>query len=559
LTTADARAEPPRATTRSLRAALVGAALTAAIALAAAVPTPAPAGSKPPPQPRPNVLVIMTDDQTVSQFTPEVMPKTFRKLAEGGTIFDRSFVSSPLCCPSRAGFLTGQYAHNNGVFDNTPGYAALLQKDRTLFTWLRAAGYHTGHVGRFLLGYDTQATTPADPYGTPPPASPNPPGVDDWYGYDDYPTHYFSAPFSDNGNPTSSATSKHGYITRAIDAQARDFIAQSAPSPEPFFLWLAEVAPHSTNDPPRAECSAGAPATEPGTYRQWADAELPEPPSFNEESIHDKPAWLRFRRPLRAGYVKAIRRSWRCALASLSSVDRGVASIVNQLRQLGELDDTAIFFTSDNGLFYGEHRVVLQKLYPYDEALRVPLLAHIPPTYLGGDTPPRTISAPVTNVDLTATILALAGAPPCDEQGRCRTLDGRSLLPLLGGPGPAFPKQRAILSEVGNRICGTVPIPGLGIKNQYDAIRTRNQLYVELNRRDPGTGACDRPEYELYDLTEDPFQLKNIAVNPANKTPSELQAGLANRLHELARCAGVAGRDPQTLEGEYQTPRPYCE
>jgi arylsulfatase A-like enzyme len=558
LTIGTATSGPRRSTNRSLRAALLGAALTVA-APALLAPAAAPAGPAPPPQARPNVLVIMTDDQTVSQFNPRVMPKTFAALSDGSTRFTRSFVSSPLCCPSRAGFLTGQYAHNNGVLDNTPGYASLIQKDRTLFTWLHAAGYRTAHIGRFLLGYDTYSTEAPSPDEPPLPAPPNPPGVDDWFGYDAYPTHYFSAPFSDNGGFVDTAAYKHGYITRAIDAQAREFIGQAAPSDQPFFLWLAEVAPHTTNDPPRGPCSAGAPASEPDTYKQWRNEPLPEPPSFNESSIHDKPAWITFRRPLKKDAVKAITRAWRCALASLTSVDRGVGSVVRLLRNLGELDDTAIFFTSDNGLLYGEHRVVLQKLYPYDEALRVPLMARIPRAYLGGATPPKFVSNPVANIDLTATILALANAQPCDNQGRCRTLDGRSLLPLLGGPGQPWPQQRGILSQVGNRLCGIQPQAGTGIKNQYDAIRTRDQLYVELNRREATTGACDRPEYELYDLKKDPYELKNVAVNPALKPPPPLQASLADRLHRLAACAGVDGRDTPVQDADLGGPRPFCE
>jgi N-acetylglucosamine-6-sulfatase len=558
LITGTATSGPRRSTIRSLRVALLGGALTAA-AVALLAPAAAPAGPAPPPQERPNVLVIMTDDQTISQFTPRVMPKTFKALSDGATLFTRSFVSSPLCCPSRAGFLTGQYPHNTGVLDNTPGYPALIDKDQTLFTWLHAAGYRTAHMGRFLLSYDSYSTQPPTPYDPPLPAPPNPPGVDDWFGYDAYPTHYFSAPFSDNGGLVNTAAYKHGYATRAIDAQAREFIGQAAPSEQPFFLWLAEIAPHSTNDPARGPCSAGAPATEPDTYRQWRNEPLPEPPSFNESSIHDKPAWIKFRRPLKKDAIAGITRTWRCSLASLTSVDRGVGSVIRQLRNLGELDDTAIFFTSDNGLLYGEHRVVLQKLYPYDEALRVPLLARIPPTYLGGATPPKAVRNPVANIDLTATILALAGAQPCDDHGRCRTLDGRSLLPLLGGPGQGWPQQRGILSQVGNRICGTLPAPGTGIKNQYDAIRTRDQLYVELNRRNADTGACDRPEYELYDLRKDPYELKNIAVNPTRRQPSALQAGLADRLHRLAQCAGVEGRDQPAQAGDYGGPKPFCE
>ena len=82
------------------------------------------------------------------------MPRTMPRSPTHGTTFSQSIVSSPLCCPSRAGFLTGQYPHNSGVFDNEPGYAALTDKGSTLYSWLQAAGYRTGHVGRFLLNYD---------------------------------------------------------------------------------------------------------------------------------------------------------------------------------------------------------------------------------------------------------------------------------------------------------------------------------------------------------------------------------------------------------------------
>ncbi|MFL5870325.1 MAG: hypothetical protein ACJ75R_04535, partial [Solirubrobacterales bacterium] len=125
--------------------------------------------------------------------------------------------------------------------------------------------------------------------------------------------------------------------------------------------------------------------------------------------------------------------------------------------------------------------------------------------------------------------------------------------------GPAWPAQRGILSQAGNRSCGTKPTPGSGIKNEFDAVRTRNQLYVELNRRNPETGACDRPEYELYDLKKDPYELRNLAVNPSRRQPSALQAGLADRLHRLVECAGVADRDRPTPGGDYGPDRPWCE
>ena len=147
-------------------------------------------------------------------------------------------------------------------------------------------------------------------------------------------------------------------------------------------------------------------------------------------------------------------------------------------------------------------------------------------------------------------MLDLAGAVPCDASG-CRTLDGRSLVGLLGGEAAGWPSQRGVLISLGYRDCGTVP-PADILSNFYDAIRTERDLYVELDRVNPDTGACDRPEYELYDLAADPFQLRNAAIAPSAGAPTARQLALAARLARLRDCAGVAGRDPIG-------PAPYCE
>ncbi len=197
----------------------------------------------------------------------------------------------------------------------------------------------------------------------------------------------------------------------------------------------------------------------------------------------------------------------------------------------GELDNTAIFFTSDNGYFFGEHRIFLNKVYPYEEALRVPLVARIPPSALGPkarrDGQPPDVPQVVNNLDLSATILDLAGAAPCTAGGDCRRLDGRSLRPLLNGKRPDWTRGRALLYQVGAlRTCGAIPTER-GLNNYYDALRTNRYVYVELNRVNKETGQCDRPEYELYDLDKDPYELRNQAVNPAVATPSATQASLA--------------------------------
>ena len=517
-------------------------ALAAAMALGAGA-TASPASAE---QTRPNVIVVMTDDQTVSELTAETMPATWKQIGRAGTRFTNSFVSSPLCCPSRAGFLTGSYAHNNGVYDNVPGYLSLKDPSSTLFAWLEQSGYLTAHVGRFLLGYPQVSGTGGGAMA--------PPGVDDWYGYIDGTTRYYSGLFSDHGLPTRNdgLLTRPEYATAVINREAREFVAAAAPSDQPFFLSIGHLAPHTVNLQPLESCGRGTPVAEPGTYAPYADEPLPRSPSFNERRISDKPRWVRQRRRLSAERMNLLRHGWRCALAALTTVDRGVAELIAGLASSGELEHTAIFFTSDNGLLFGEHRLVQAKSYPYEEVLRVPLLARVPPAAIGGAEQPARVARPVTNLDLTATILELTGATPCSPGG-CRTLDGRSFMPLLAGDGGSWPKDRALLAELGQPNCARdISVRG-GLKTFYSTIRTRSHVYTRLHQIDPASGRCRPTEHELYDVRKDPFQLDNVAVDPKRKRPSKVQRDLARRLTALTKCAGIAGRDAPVAG------RPFCE
>ena len=509
---------------------------------------------------RPNVILIVTDDQTVAELSADTMPQTIKHLATGGTSFTQSIVSSPLCCPSRAGFLTGQYPHNSGVIDNEPGYAALTDKGSTLPAWLQAAGYRTGYAGRFLLNYDREPTGPPGPFEDTAAGYAAPAGVEDWFGYVGSQTIYSGASFSDNGLAVTAGTGPAGYSTKVINRAALDFVRTAKSDPRPFYLQVAHLAPHSSNAtaPSAGPCGKGGLPVPEDTdaYRPFRNLPLPKPDSFDEQQIGDKPDWVASRPALGHDRRHNLKLGYRCALATLATVDRGVGELIKQLDRQGELDDTAVFLTSDNGYFFGEHRIFLNKVFPYEEALRVPLLARIPPSLLGAkarrDGPPAEVTAPVNNLDLTATVLDLAGAAPCTASGDCRTLDGRSLRPLLNGKRPDWSRGRTLLYQLGgNRTCGAIPAER-GLNNFYDALRTDRYVYVELDRVNKETGICDRPEYELYDLKTDPYQLRNRAVNPAVATPSPLQASLAARLEVLRACAGVGGRDPAT-------DRPYCE
>ncbi len=266
---------------------------------------------------------------------------------------------------------------------------------------------------------------------------------------------------------------------------------------------------------------------------------------------------MRSRPPLGHKRRVGLKLGYRCALATLPSVDRGVGQIVAELKREGQLDNTAIFVMSDNGYFFGEHRIFLNKVYPYEEDLKVPLIARVPPALLGAKAQrhgvPPDVSTQVNQLDVTATVLDLANAQPCTADGDCRELDGRSLRPLLAGKKPDWARGRTQLFQIGsNRTCGQLPAER-GLNTFYDGLRTNHYKYIELNRVNKDTGVCDRPEYELYDLKKDPYELRNLAANPAKgQRVSPLQAYLAQRLAVLEQCAGVAGRDPG---GD----RPYCE
>jgi len=535
---------------RAARLALFAALLALTLAFAGAQATPAAPASTPTDRgatERPNVIVVMTDDQSVAELSRRTMPRTIEALRDHGTVFSNSIVSSPLCCPSRAGLITGQYPHNNGVYDNEPGYSTLNDKRSTLYTWLQAAGYRTGHIGRWLLNYHRPAA-PGDPDTAGGFAAP--PGIEHWFGFLGPSAAYYNATFSRNGTPVTLSKRPSGYITRAINREAIDFVRAAKTDPRPFFLDVAQIAPHSANETGHGPCGVGGlPIPERGALAPWKREPLPEPPSFDESRIRDKPDWVQQRSPIGRDRRQALEWGWRCALATLSTVDRGVGKLINRLAAQGELDNTAIFFTSDNGYLFGQHRIFLNKVYPYEESIRVPLLARLP----SSARQPAEVKVPVNNLDLTATILDLAGAAPCTASGDCRVLDGRSLLELLRGRSPAWQRGRALLIQLGSvRNCGTPTTQVGGLDTFYDAVRTRRNLYVELDHLDRVTGLCDRPEYELYDLKRDPFQLRNTAAYVPKRPAPPRQARLAAHLDSLRICSGIAGRDPVTA-------RPFCD
>jgi N-acetylglucosamine-6-sulfatase len=480
------------------------------------------------PADRPNVIVVMTDDQTVAS-VDRAMPRTSR-LARGATRFDSALVANPVCCPSRAGFFTGQYSHNNGVWRNFPGYPRLRGKSNLLPVWLRSAGYETAHVGKFMNGYTYY---PGSPGGLDPA-----PGWDEWYVML-RPFSYFDYTLSVNGVPRTFGTADRDYLTRVMTGRAVDFIERRSRRPAPFFLSVAPWAPHRevAAQFARVRACRDAPIPDPRDAGTFASEPLPRPPSFAEPDARDKPWFIRGR-SLDEDDVAELERDYRCRLGALGGVDRMMAAIFRTLRRTGELGSTAVIFTSDNGELQGEHRLDGKSL-PYEEAARVPLLVWLPSGGWGGrgeDGPPPVVDAPVANIDLAPTILDLAGARPCAERDGCRRIDGRSLLPLLGGGG--WPEDRAILiasREGDHGACG------------FEAVRTRDWTYARYRRKRSGERrGCSEPVFEeLYELGPDPFQLDNLLADQGPEP--EVAAALRARLQRLLRCHGN-GEGPRSCE-----------
>jgi N-acetylglucosamine-6-sulfatase len=437
---------------------------------------------------RPNIVVLMTDDQTLDSMA--VMPKTRALIGGEGTTFRRSFVNYSLCCPSRSTLYTGQYAHNHGVITNTPPLGGFTRLDTTnwLPLWLQAAGYRTMHVGKFLNGYGRDA----------PPSVP--PGFSDWHGTVDPSTYgYYDYTVFENGVPR---TYPGVYSTDFIATRADELIAAAAPAAQPFFMSVAFVAPHSgqpreADDPP----GIATPAVAPKYANAFASLPLPTPPSFNEADMSDKPLALQARPAITAVRALRMQEAYQQRLESLLSVDDAVESIVSALRGTGELDNTLILFTSDNGFFAGEHRVATGKVLAYEPSIRLPLLMRGPGVPVGA-----TAGQLVTNADLAPTILDAAEAKP----GRVE--DGRSLLELVGDPGVEW--GRELLLEGGNA-------QGL----TFTGLRNYRWKYIEHTDG----------EVELYDLERDPYELQSLHPDPAF---AGIKALLAARLAILRSCAG---------------------
>jgi N-acetylglucosamine-6-sulfatase len=484
----------------------------------------------------PNIVVILTDEQVLESFRRDVMPKTYKHLVDDGTTFENFVVNDPNCCPSRATFLTGQYAHNTRVFANNPGYKALKDKNNVLPAWLQEAGYTTAHVGKFLNKYGKAVKDEGTVA----------PGWNEWHAALE-PRRYYDYDLKVNGDTVHYGKDPGDYLTRVLTQRAVKVIDKEVRKRDPLFLQFAPFAPHVGPSDPTGRCK-GAAVPDPRDGERFATEAPPLPPSYDEEDIEDKPSFIKRLPPLEERDDASVNKQWGCALAALHGVDRAVAKIVRAFKDRGELGNTTFIFWSDNGYMNGEHRL-RKKAQGYEEAVHVPLVIRPSKGLKGG---PETISAPVANVDLAPTILKLAQAEPCRSKRDCRVMDGRSLAPLLRGDGQNFPTDRHIVIEFKlqkdrSRRGSTCSFAGLWTPEEVYIEHRRSVVHPESTRE------CEKKrEYEHYDLANDPFQLDNLAYVPdVLGATTEPDPELQPILDRLRRCSGIKGRDPRPREGAY--------
>ena len=434
---------------------------------------------------RPNIVFVITDDQPPQ--TVAYMPTVKNVLLAEGVNFENAFLTTPLCCPSRASILTGEYAHNHEVYTNRypMGGAEKFDDLSTIAVWMQEAGYRTGYLGKYLNGYNDLL-----PIGV------VPPGWSDWAVFHAKDVsedkgnllYFFNFSMSENGTIVEYPKTKYNFGADIVTNKAVNFINDARD--EPFFLIVSYYNPHSPYQwAPRHN----------ETFRQGWNWEQYRPPNFNEPNIRDKPDYIG---ELGTFSPEEVDITYKQILRSLLSVDDGVASILNVLEQTGLEENTIVIFITDNGLTAGDHRFGFSKNCPYEACIRTPFIFYAPGMY-----PPRTDPSLVANIDLAPTFADLAGAQiPA-------SVDGVSLVPLLEGKNTNW--RDAILLE------HWPTEEGVGsIIPEFYSVRTYTWKYTEYE-----TGEC-----ELYDLVNDPYELQNLA----NKWKyRDIQAELEVRLGEL--------------------------
>jgi N-acetylglucosamine-6-sulfatase len=529
--------------------------LAAATALTVLLGLPAAASARPASAAkdgRPNILVVMTDDQAAADLAK--MPNVHKLLAKQGTSFTNAVDSFPLCCPSRATFITGQYAHNHGVVGNFYPYGWYGMKDRAniLPRWMQKAGYRTALIGKWLNGYGA-----VDAHGE------VPKGFDIWRGLLDASAYdYYNFVMNRDGklktwgdavfarglvtfsnievtpNPAGLAgvfaklkevfgdppytywgkEDPKDYSPDVTGKETEKLVGAERHSKKPFFIWWAPAAPHREDV---ATTLMGRPGRDPRPAPRYAQRssgfKLPRGKSFNEADVSDKASDTTSHTPLLTDkQIAQLQLDYEGRIGSLLAVDDHVKKLMATLKRTHQDKNTLVVFVSDNGWLQGQHRIPGDKFLPYEESLRVPFILRGPGVPAGA-----TVRNQVSNIDFAATLLDVARARP----GRAQ--DGVSLLPTLRNPKR---QPNRIVEIEAPRPLFEQNVPVNAWDRPWKGVRTDRYTYVVYK---------ESGDIELYDRKKDPAELQSVAADPAY---AKVKARLAADLARLDRCKGHSCR-----------------
>ncbi|MCF7848667.1 MAG: sulfatase [Kiritimatiellales bacterium] len=431
---------------------------------------------------KPNILFIIADDLRYDGLAcngnPHIQTPHIDRIAQDGINFRSAYVTTPICSPSRASFLSGLYASTHRIYNiNTNGSEILGDRLITFPQFLRRAGYRTGFIGKWHMGFDDTRRQ----------------GFDEWISFKGQ-GQYRDPVVNENGQRKQLSE----YMTDYLNRKALEFIEQDPKAEQPFMLYLSHKAVHipylpasrhennypdykykppvSADDDLRDQPTADARVKKkPLPYTNRVKAKFEVIQNFDALPEPQEPRWGRGKDP---------ESNIRDQMSTLQSVDDGVGLLIAALEKRGILDQTLIVFTSDNGFLQGEHGIFNQKRVAFEESIRIPLLMRYPPLI----TPASASDCFVLNIDIAPTFLELAGikVPPL--------LQGKSLLPLFHDQQATDWRNAFFVEYFMEKTSRSFP--------SWQMMRDGDWKYIHY----PNLLDAD----ELYDLSSDPHEMTNL-------------------------------------------------
>ncbi|MCB0353050.1 MAG: sulfatase-like hydrolase/transferase [Bdellovibrionales bacterium] len=392
---------------------------------------------------KPNFLIIVSDDQRIEDFEL-VMPLLAARVKSSALSFERAYVTTPMCCPSRSSIFTGRYASHHGVTAN-----GIPLQEKTIADRFRSAGYYTALIGKYLNSWSGEKRDE----------------FDFWVSFKKGVSRYFDPELNVQG-----AWGVHkGYITALLGGYVQQVIRERAQDSKPFLLFFTPNAPHPPMQPA------------PGDEKLFADLAPYRPPSFNTVGP-SKPAFVKKSKPLTVKDIAEIDAFRRLQGQTLFALDRAVGKIFQELERTHTLQKTVVLYISDNGVLWGEFGMQ-RKVSAYEPSVHVPFFIFgTPPLNRVGSS-----DALVANIDIAPTLCELGKVPANPA------FDGASLVPLLSGNATSV---RSFLFLESWRASSN--------RKPFFAVHTGSTVYIRNIGATDELYSLDQDPFQLENLVDSP-------------------------------------------------------